>query len=78
MHAGNGDMGDLGRRFVDCFLGAAADVGLPDDPDFRASLCAYMQWAVDEVLSYSPPDAAVPRGLVMPRSSWDGLQAAST
>lgn len=71
MHSGNGDMGDLGRRFVDCF---AADAGLPDDPEFRAALRAYMHWAVEEVLSYSPRDATVPDGLAMPRWSWDGLQ----
>jgi hemoglobin len=80
MHAGNGDMGDLGRRFLDCFIGAADDVGLPDDSEFRAALRAYMQWAVQEVLSYSLHDAVVPTGLAMPRWSWDGLQtgAAST
>lgn len=75
LHAGNGDMGDLGARFLECFVGAADDVGLPDDPEFRAVLRAYMQWAVGEVLSYSEEDAAVPVGMAMPRWSWDGLQA---
>lgn len=74
MHSGNGDMGDLGRRFIDCFVRAADDAGLPEDPEFRAALRDYMQWAVDEVLSYSPQDAAVQTGLAMPRWSWDGLQ----
>ena len=74
LHAGNGDMSDLGRRFVDCFVGAADDAGLPSDPEFRAALRAYMQWAVDEVLGY--PDARpVPKRLPIPRWSWDGLQA---
>src|SRR5580704_6914469 len=45
MHAGNGDMADLGRRFVDCFVLAADDAGLPADADFRAALRAYMEWA---------------------------------
>ncbi len=75
LHSGHGDMGDLGRRFVDCFVNAADDAGLPDDPEFRTALHAYMQWAVDEVLSYSPHDAAVPIGVAMPRWSWDGPQA---
>ena len=75
LHAGNGDMGDLGRRFVDCFVLAADDAGLPDDPEFRAALRAYMVWAVEDVLAYSPVDAVVPAGLPMPRWSWDGLQA---
>jgi hemoglobin len=74
MHAGNGDMEDLGRRFVDCFVAAADDAGLPADPEFRDALRAYMEWAVAEVLSYSPVDAVVPTGLPMPRWSWDGLQ----
>ncbi len=78
MHAGNGDMGDLGSRFVDCFVRAIDDAGLPEDPEFRAVLRAYMEWAVDEVLAYSPVDALVPTGLPMPRWSWDGLQAGQT
>jgi hemoglobin len=67
-------MGDLRRRFVDCFVRAAADAGLPEDPEFRAVLRAYMQWAVEEVLSYSPPEATVPVGLAMPQWSWEGLR----
>jgi hemoglobin len=74
MHSGTGDITDLGRRFVDCFVAAADDAGLPDDPDFRAALRAYMQWAVADVLTYSSPGATVPAGLAVPRWSWDGLQ----
>src|SRR4051794_39016425 len=71
MHAGNGDMSDLGRRFVECFVGAADDAGLPADPNFRAALRAYMEWAVAEVLRYPVRDDAVPRPLPMPRWGWD-------
>jgi hemoglobin len=74
LHARNGDMTDLGRRFVDCFVAAADDAGLPADPEFRAALRAYMVWAVDDVLVYSPVDAVVPDGVPMPHWSWDGLQ----
>jgi len=76
MHAGNGEMGDLGARFVACFVAAADDAGLPADPEFRGALRAYMEWAVAEVLTYSPVDATVAPGLAMPRWSWDGLEAA--
>jgi hemoglobin len=72
MHAHNGDMGDLGRRFLACFVAAADDAGLPPDPEFRAALAAYMTWAVDDVLAYSAEDAAVPAGAPMPRWSWNG------
>ena len=73
LHAGNGDISDLGRRFVACFAAAMDDAGLPADPDFRAAMGAYMEWAVAEVLVYGPKDAAVPEHQPMPRWGWDGL-----
>jgi hemoglobin len=75
MHSGNGDMGDLGERFVRCFEIAMDDADLPDDAAFRAALSAYMRWAVDNVLVYSPHDAVVPLGAPMPHWGWDGLEA---
>jgi hemoglobin len=74
IHAGQGAGEDLGSRFVACFVQAADDAHLPDDPDFRASLRSYMEWAVEEVLSYSPRDAQVPTELAVPRWSWNGLE----
>src|ERR1700678_2377312 len=78
IHGGNGDMSDLGRRFVDCFLSAADDAGLPEDSEFRAALRAYMEWAVAEVLVYGPPGTAVQPGLPMPHWTWEGLQRDAT
>lgn len=75
MHSGNGDMSDLGRRFIDCFVRAADDADLPADPEFRATLRAYMEWAVADVLVYSPVGSTVPGDAPMPRWSWDGLLA---
>ncbi len=72
MHAGNGEMGDLGVRFVRCFEEAMDDAGLPDEPAFRATMAAYMRWAVDDVLRFSPRDSQVPDGLAVPRWSWAG------
>ncbi len=74
MHAGNGDMGDLGERFVECFVLALDDAGLPADREFRAAMRAYMEWAVANVLSYSAEDTVVPPGVGMPRWDWGGLQ----
>jgi len=74
MHAGNGDMTDLGDRFVDCFVGAMNDAGLPDDPEFRAAMRAYMRWAVDAVLEHPDDPGTVADGLPMPRWDWDGLR----
>ena len=72
IHAGQGADDDLGVRFVSCFVKAADDAGLPEDPTFRVGLRAYMEWAVAEVLSYSPAETQVPAGLPVPRWGWNG------
>ena len=72
LHANNGMEHDLGERFVKCFVAAMDDAGLPDDAELRSALRAYMEWAVDDVLIYSPQDARVPADLAMPHWSWDG------
>lgn len=75
LHAGMGDMSDLGRRFVDCFMAAADDAGLPDDPEFRAALRSYMTWAVQDVaLSHPESAASVPAGLPVPHWGWKGSE----
>jgi hemoglobin len=74
IHAGQGADDDLGARFVACFVQAADDAGLPDDPAFRAGLRRYMEWAVGEVLSYSPRESRVPAGRPVPRWGWNGLE----
>jgi hemoglobin len=75
MHAHNGDMSDLGERFLACFDAAIDDANLPADPEFRGAMHAYMRWAVDDVLAYSPEDAVVPRTAPIPRWDWDGLRS---
>ena len=73
LHCGNGEMGDLPERFYSCFVAALDDAQLPDDPEFRTAMKAYMRWAVDNVMAYSAVDTVVPTGLPMPRWTWDGL-----
>jgi hemoglobin len=77
IHAGEGAPDDMGDRFEACFVQAMDDAGLPDDPELRAAMRAYMHWATREVNSYSPPGARVEPDLPMPRWSWDGLQTAT-
>ena len=72
IHAGQGAGEDFGARFVFCFMEAVDDARLPDDPDFRAALRSYMEWAVGEVLLYSPSGAQVPARMAAPRWSWNG------
>jgi hemoglobin len=74
IHARQGSGPEFGPRFVACFMQAADDVQLPGDPDFRAAIRAYMEWAVLEVDSYAPPDSRVPADLPMPRWSWNGSE----
>ncbi len=74
MHSGNGDMDDLGERFLRCFVTAMDDASLPADPEFRKSMGAYMRWAIDDVLAYSPVDAKTPAVAAMPRWGWAGLE----
>jgi hemoglobin len=73
IHAGHGTGDDYGARFVACFMQAADDASLPEDPDFRSALRSYMEWAVGEVLSYSPQGSNVPADKPVPRWSWNGL-----
>lgn len=74
IHAGQGADEDLGTRFVACFVQAADDAGLPNDPDLCTILRVYMEWAVGEVLSISPPGDQAPAGLPVPRWGWSGLE----
>jgi hemoglobin len=74
LHAGQGMDDDLGERFLRAFVAAYDDAGLPDDPDLRAALRAYMSWAVAEVMSYNTADATVSPDLPVPRWSWTGRQ----
>jgi hemoglobin len=78
IHAGQGADDDLGARFLAAFVQAASDAGLPDDPDLRDGLRAYMEWAVGEVLAYSPRGSVVPADLAVPRWGWDGPESRGT
>jgi hemoglobin len=75
IHCGNGEeMIALGERFLACFVAAADDAALPDDPELRRVLRDYMVWAVGDLNRYSAHDAEVPASQPMPHWSWDGLQ----
>jgi len=73
IHAGQGMEPDLGERFVACFVMAADDAGLPPDPELRAALRSYMEWATRGMYAYNERGSVVPPALPMPRWTWDGL-----
>ena len=74
LHALTGAGDDFGPRFVACFIQAADDAELQGDVALRDALCAYMTWAVAEVLSYAPEDAQVPMELPLRHWTWGGLE----
>ena len=75
LHANQGMQPSLGERFVACFAAAVDDAPLPDDPELRAALRSYMEWATAEVMSYNTPGSATPAAdLPTPRWDWDGLR----
>jgi len=74
IHAGEGAPEDMGTRFAACFIQAMDDADLPDDPEFRAAMRAYIEWAAREVNGVAPAETQIEPDLPMPRWSWDGLQ----
>jgi hemoglobin len=73
LHAHTDAEQDMGRRFVACFVAALDDAELPDDPELRDELGAYMQWAVADVMSYAPTSSVVPDTRAVPQWSRGGV-----
>jgi len=73
-NAGGDVDADLGDRFLECFVRAIDDAELPSDPELRAALRSYMEWATGEVMSYAPEGSVVAADLPMPRWGWDGRE----
>ena len=58
------------RRFVATMSVAADDAGLPDDPEFRSALLAYLEWGTRLALGNSQPGADVVPEAPVPRWGW--------
>jgi hemoglobin len=57
-------------RFSELMRLAADDAGLPDDPEFRSALVAYLEWGTRIALGNSQHDAAVMEHAPVPKWGW--------
>jgi hemoglobin len=75
MHSGNGEHDEMDRRAIACFDQALTDAGLAGNNALRQVLHDYFAWVTTTTMSRYPKSADdVPKGLSIPRWSWDGLQ----
>jgi hemoglobin len=58
------------RRFVSLLSMAADEGGLPDDPEFRAAIIGYAEWATRLAMHNSQTGANVVREAPVPRWGW--------
>ena len=58
------------RRFVTLLSIAADDGRLPDDPEFRAAILGYAEWATRLAMHNSQTGASVVRDAPVPRWGW--------
>jgi hemoglobin len=58
------------RRFVELMSIAADDAELPDDPEFRSALLAYLEWGTRLAFQNSQPGATVVPQAPVPRWGW--------
>ena len=58
------------HRFVSLMSLAADDAGLPDDPEFRSALIAYLEWGTRLAVLNSQPGSEVVEHAPVPRWGW--------
>jgi len=61
---------DQRLRFVTLMSLAADDAAMPDDPEFRSALLAYLEWGTRIALANSQADAEVAAHAPVPRWGW--------
>ena len=69
-HRGLGIAPQQRARFVSLMSLAADDAGLPDDPEFRSALLAYLEWGTRLAMHNSQPGADVAQHAPVPRWGW--------
>jgi hemoglobin len=69
-HRGLGITAEQRFRFASLMSLAADDAGLPDDPEFRSALVAYLEWGTRLAMHNSHPGAEVVEHAPVPRWGW--------
>jgi hemoglobin len=69
-HRGLGITPEQRFRFASLMSLAADDAGLPDDPEFRSALIAYLEWGTRLAMRNSLPGAEVAQHAPVPRWGW--------
>ncbi|MEV6305586.1 group II truncated hemoglobin [Actinoplanes sp. NPDC051861] len=69
-HLGKGITEAQRRRWVNLLVDAADEVGLPDDPEFRAAFMGYIEWGTRLALANSQPGATPPPDAPVPHWGW--------
>ncbi|NUS15037.1 MAG: antibiotic biosynthesis monooxygenase [Streptomyces sp.] len=69
-HLGRGLTEEQRRRWVALLTDTADEVGLPDDPEFRAVLAYYLEWGTRMALLYAGPNPPPLPESPMPRWDW--------
>ena len=59
------------KRWVQLFLEAADEVGMPDDPEFRSALVGYLEWGSRmAVVNSQTSENAINQNAPMPKWGW--------
>lgn len=69
-HKGLAITADQRHRFVSLMSLAADDAGLPDDPEFRSALLAYLEWGTRLAFANSQAGAELVEHAPVPRWGW--------
>jgi hemoglobin len=69
-HLGRGITEEQRKRWLDLLLATADEVGLPADPEFRASLVGYLEWGSRLAVLFSAPGTSAPADEPMPTWDW--------
>jgi CDGSH-type Zn-finger protein/truncated hemoglobin YjbI len=70
-HLGKGITEDKRARWVELIHRAAADAGLPNDPEFSSAFNSYIEWGTRLAVENSTAGAHPPENMPMPHWEWN-------